>query len=76
MEMCLAIPGKVVAIKGTTATLDILGVLREASIELLPDVHVGDYLILHAGCAIEKVNEEEATTAIDLFKELKEVMGP
>lgn len=73
--MCLAIPGKVIAIDGKIATLDILGVLREASIELLSDVQIGDYLIIHAGCAIEKVNEEEAKNTIGIFNELKDMMG-
>lgn len=71
--MCVAIPGKVIAIEGKMATVDILGALQQASLELLEGVRVGDFVILHAGCAIEKVNEDEAVKTIDLFKELKEL---
>ncbi len=71
--MCLAVPGEVKVILGKKALIDTLGVEREASIELLKDVKVGDYVIVHAGCAIAKVDEEEALETIKLFKELEEL---
>lgn len=71
--MCLAVPGRVTEIKEKIATVEIMGVLREASLELLKDVQVGDYVILHAGCAIEKLDEAEALKTIELFKELKDI---
>lgn len=73
--MCLAIPGKVIEIKEKTCIVDIMGVSTEASIQLLKKVCVGDYLLIHAGCAIEKINEEEAIKTLNLFKELKEIMN-
>jgi len=72
-EMCLAVPGRVTEIKGKTAVVEIMGALREASLELLEDVQIGDYVILHAGCAIEKLDEAEALKTIELFKELKDI---
>lgn len=71
--MCLAIPGKVIEINGKSVTIDVMGALREASIELLEDVQLGDFVIVHAGCAIEKVDPDEAVKTIELFKELKDI---
>lgn len=71
--MCLAIPGKVVKIENQVSEVDIMGARRRVSIELLKDIKVGDYVLVHAGCAIAKVNEEEAKQTIELFKELKEL---
>ena len=68
--MCLAIPGKIVEINGKMAIADILGVMREISIELLNGVMIGDYVLIHAGCAIQIVDELEAVETIKLFNEL------
>ncbi len=62
--MCLAVPSKIVEIKEALATVDVDGVRREASLLLLEDVKVGDYVILHAGFAISKVDEEVAKQAL------------
>lgn len=71
--MCLAIPGKILELKnGKTAVVSIMGATREVSVELLKNVELGEYLIIHAGCAIEKIDEEEAMKTIQLFKELNE----
>lgn len=72
-NMCLAIPGEVLEVRGTTATISVLGVRRDVSIELLADVEIGDYVIVHAGCAIAKVDEKEAMATIELFRELGEM---
>ncbi len=58
--MCLAVPSRVVDIKDTIATVDVDGVKREASIMLLDEVKKGDYVIVHAGFAISKLDEESA----------------
>jgi hydrogenase expression/formation protein HypC len=58
--MCLAIPGKIVSIDGTTARLDFNGVTGEADISLVPGVVVGDYVLVHAGFAIEEIETEDA----------------
>lgn len=67
--MCLAIPGRITEISGTLACVDIEGVIREASIALLPDAQVGDYVIVHAGFAIEKYDEEDARKTLNLLRE-------
>ncbi len=62
--MCLAVPSKIVEIKDLLATVDVDGVRREASLMLLEDVNIGDYVIIHAGFAISKVDEEIAKQAL------------
>jgi len=71
--MCLAVPGRVTEIKDKTCIAEIFGVSREVSIELLDDVGIGDYIIIHAGCAIQKVDEQEAMKTIELIKEVGEL---
>lgn len=71
--MCLGIPGKIIEIKGKSAVADILGAEREISIDLLGGVKVGDYVLIHAGCAIQIVDEEEAAATIGLFNELRDI---
>lgn len=72
--MCLAIPAKVAALEeGNLATVDILGVTREISIDLTPQAQVGDYVLVHAGFAIEVVDEQFAQETIDLIKQFPEL---
>lgn len=71
--MCLGIPGKITEIKGKSAIVDVLGATREISIDLLNGVKLGDYVLIHAGCAIQIVDEEEAAATIQLFNELREI---
>lgn len=71
--MCLGVPGQVTKILDKTCIVDILGASREISTEFIKDVKIGDYLIIHAGCAIQKLDEEEALKTIELFKELEEL---
>lgn len=68
--MCLAIPAKVVNIKGNMARVDFgEGVLRETDVTLV-DVDVGDYVLIHAGYAIQVVSEEEAKETLRLWNEI------
>ena len=67
--MCLAIPSKITRIENSMATIDVDGVKREASLLLLEDAGVGDYVIVHAGFAIQKIDE---TAALETLKFLKE----
>ena len=67
--MCLAIPSKIVKIENNVATIDVDGVRREASLLLLEDPRVGEYVIVHAGFAINKINEEDALESLKLLKE-------
>ena len=68
--MCLGIPAKVVEVRETTAIVDYGGYLREVDILLQPDVKVGDYVIVHAGAIIAKIDEKEALETIKLWKEV------
>jgi hydrogenase expression/formation protein HypC len=68
--MCLAIPAKITKIDGNMATIDVGGVTRSASLMLLTEVAVGDYVIVHAGFAIHKVDPEEAQESLKLLREL------
>ncbi len=71
--MCLGVPGKVIKIEGGQATIDVMGAKTDISIELLKDVKVGDYVMTHAGCAIQVLDSEEARRTLELFEELKEL---
>jgi len=73
--MCLAIPGKVISIDGNTAMVDYGGVRKKASLLVLPDVKVGDMIIVHAGFAIAKVSEQEARETIDAFEMLDKAIA-
>ena len=68
--MCLAVPMKVVKIEDSTAICEVDGVRREGSLMMLDDVAVGDYVLLHAGFAIEKIDPEEALKTLEVFREV------
>ncbi len=70
--MCLAVPVKVLKIEDLKAVVELGGLTRQASIMLVPDTQVGDYVLLHAGFAIQKLNEREAKETIRLFAEIAE----
>lgn len=69
--MCLGIPAKIITIEGKNAKVEIGGVIYMANIMLLEKAVIGDYIILHAGFAIEKVDPMEAEETIRLFKEIE-----
>ncbi len=71
--MCLGLPAKVVSIEGNSGNVEMMGVTNKISIELLENVKVGDYVLVHAGCAIQVLDEEEALRTIDIFNEIKEL---
>ncbi|GHR12996.1 hydrogenase assembly protein HupF [Helicobacter pylori] len=69
--MCLAIPSKVIAINNNVALLETLGVQREASLDLMGEsVKVGDYVLLHIGYVMSKIDEKEALESIELYQEM------
>jgi hydrogenase expression/formation protein HypC len=74
--MCLAIPVRVVELReGDQAMVDVGGVRKEISLVLVDGIAVGDYVILHVGFAIQKLDAEEAEKTLALFAELGENMG-
>ncbi|MCA1787510.1 MAG: HypC/HybG/HupF family hydrogenase formation chaperone [Desulfobacteraceae bacterium] len=68
--MCLAIPSKVVAIIDDIATIDVDGVRRKASLMLVEDVCVGDYVIVHAGYAISRIDADAAEETLALMHQV------
>ncbi len=70
--MCLAVPGKIVSIdENSVADVDFGGVNRPVNVSLV-DVGVGEYVIVHAGYAIQVLSEEEALESLNLFREMLE----
>ena len=68
--MCLAVPMKIISRDGDTGVAEMSGVKKEISFLMLPEARIGDYVIVHAGFAIEKLNEEEALKTLELFREM------
>ena len=63
--MCLAVPSRIIEMNAGVAKVDVDGVVREASLMLLDDAKIGDYVIVHAGFAISKVDEEAALQTLE-----------
>jgi hydrogenase expression/formation protein HypC len=72
--MCLGVPGKVVEIQKNVAKVDVSGVLRDISLDLCPEVSIGEYVLIHTGFAIQKVDEEEAKETLELLKKIAEAI--
>ena len=73
--MCLAVPMKIAEITEGTAICEVDGVRREASLMMLEDAEVGDYVLLHAGFAIEKIDPVEAEKTLAIFREVLDAGG-
>ena len=70
--MCLAVPMRVAEVRGDTALVEQEGVCREVRIDLLDDVLPGEFVLVHAGMAIERVRPEEAEETLRLIRMLAE----
>lgn len=70
--MCLAIPAKIIKINGGEAEVDMQGIRREANISLLDKIRKGDYVLLHAGFAIQKIDAKSALETLKIFREINE----
>jgi hydrogenase expression/formation protein HypC len=77
--MCLGVPGKIIELYTAgslrMAIVDFGGVTREACVETLPEVKVGDYTIIHAGFALNLLSEEEAQLTLDALREVAGLNG-
>jgi hydrogenase expression/formation protein HypC len=75
--MCLGVPGKITEIYDANGLrmgkVDFGGVLREACLEYLPDVKVGDYVIIHVGFAISQLSEQEAAETLSILREISDI---
>lgn len=76
--MCLSIPSKVTKIdkENNIATVDTMGVSRDASLDLMEegDVKIGDYVLLHIGFVMNKIDEDDALASLDTYKEILAIM--
>jgi hydrogenase expression/formation protein HypC len=73
--MCLAIPSKIVAINDQMGVIDVAGVQREASLLLIEDPQVGDWVIVHAGFAIQKMDEATAQESLQYLREAAQLVA-
>ena len=74
--MCLAVPGKILEMRDDAqATVDMMGATRSVSVRLTPDAKVGDFVLVHAGFAIEVVDPDYAQETIDLIMQFPELAG-
>lgn len=76
--MCLAIPGRITSITGDDSLtrvgkIDFGGVLKEASLAYVPEAAVGDYVIVHVGFALSRVDEEEAQKVFEYLREMEDL---
>jgi hydrogenase expression/formation protein HypC len=71
--MCLSIPAEIISIEGDMAQVSIGGTMVKASLQLLDDPKIGEYVLLHSGFAIERLSKEEADETMRLFKELGDI---
>lgn len=73
--MCLAIPAQITQLKeDNIVEVSVLGIVREASIDLTPEAKVGDYVLIHAGFAIEIVDPDYAQETLDLVRQMPELI--
>ena len=68
--MCLAIPLKIISLSGTDAVGEVDGVERDISVMMTPGVKVGDYVIVHAGFAIQTLDRKEAEENLEMLREM------
>lgn len=69
--MCLAVPGKIVKLDGADARVDFSGTTRSVRMDMLPSAKIGDYVIVHAGFALQVLDEKEAKETLRLISELQ-----
>jgi len=67
--MCLAIPARILSINGSSADLDMVGNRLSADISMVPEVVPGDFVMIHAGFAIQKYDEAEALSTLEILRE-------
>jgi len=66
--MCWSVPGRITGIEGNIAEVEVSGVKKDVGLDLISDPAVGEYVLVHAGYAIQKVSEDRARFTIDFFK--------
>ena len=79
--MCLAVPGRLLSIAGDdplarTGKVSFGGILKEVNLTCVPEVKIGDYVIVHAGLAISVLDEEEAARTLEYLQQIQELGEP
>lgn len=72
--MCLAVPLKLIKINGTDAVGEAMGVRREIRVDFIPEPKLGDYVIVHAGFAIERLPEQQALEDLSAWEEVQNAL--
>ena len=72
--MCVAIPMRVIEINGNEAVCEYEGIKRTAKIDLLPEIKVGDYVLIHVGFVIQKIDVDSAEETLKLYKQMQEML--
>ena len=72
--MCLAVPLKLVEINGNDAVGEALGMKRAVRVDFIPEPKIGDYVIVHAGFAIERLGETQALEDLEAWEEMRDVL--
>ncbi|MFO7898771.1 MAG: HypC/HybG/HupF family hydrogenase formation chaperone [Planctomycetota bacterium] len=67
--MCLSVPGRVIEISGTRGQVDVAGNTVDTDFSVMPDVRPGDWVLVHAGFAIQKYDSEEAEATLEMLRE-------
>ncbi|MRR19181.1 HypC/HybG/HupF family hydrogenase formation chaperone [bacterium] len=73
--MCLSLPAQVISIDGDMAEVSVGGAIFRAGLQMVSDVTVGDYVLLHAGFAIEKLKEEDALETLRMLREMDDAVS-
>ena len=73
--MCLAVPLKLIEINGNDAVGEAMGMRRKLRVDLIPDAIIGDYVMVHAGFAIERLAEEQALEDLETWEELQHALS-
>ena len=73
--MCLAVPLRLIAINGNDAVGEAMGMQRKLRVDLIPEPKIGDYVMVHAGFAIERLPEEQARDDLEAWEELQHALG-
>lgn len=71
--MCLSIPAKVIDIEGDMAEVSIGGTILKAGLQMVENIKIGDWILLHTGFAIQKISEDEALETIKILKEMSDL---
>ncbi len=71
--MCLSVPAQVISIEGDIAKVSVGGTIMNANLNLVEDIKTGDYILLHTGFALQKIDEKEAMETLKIFEEFNEL---